>query len=413
MTEIPPATILPKMVEQHAEEAAFLRLLRCRRLGAYDLTFASLRKLDDRQDANLDGLRAGGDAAWEVCETVYRDAGAPESFVTAVLAMEGEHDEVVAGLVAATADDPARRSAFVSALGWTSEPAAARWTGRLVGSADPAARRVGLAGASVRRTDVGKPLREALGDGDPWLHARAARAAGEFGLLGLAPGLRDGLAHSDDAVRIWSARSLSLLTGERRALDILRAHAIGTGPLARVALETAVRRMPLSEALVWVKSLRSDPSLARLALAAAAALGHPENVPWLLECVAVPALAKPAGEAFVAITGVDLRHEGLLLDAPAAVPADDDDAPDSTPEDDLPVPDPSALARWWSSHRSRFTPARYILGGPHTPERLTMLLGSTRQPYRVAAALELSVAEPGRPLFETRAPARVQRRLLV
>ena len=55
---------------------------------------------------------------------------------------------------------------------------------------------------------------------------------------------------------------------------------------------------------------------------------------------------------------------------------------------------------------------RHLLGKPMTLEWLEHVLKAGSQPARAAAALELSLRQPRRPVFEVRAPGFLQRRAL-
>jgi uncharacterized protein (TIGR02270 family) len=409
--------ILPGVVEQHAEEVAFLWPLRRVRLRAYDATLRELSQLDARLAANLEGLRHGGHRARELCREVYRTVGEGEVFALGVLAVEAGDPAEFTGLITGSAEDPAKMRALASVLGWVDEAIGRPWINRLAAAADSSARRVGLAGAAIRRLDLGRPFRDAIADPDPTARARALRAIGELGLTELAPRLRGALVDDDPMARTWGAWSLTRLDADPMALEVLRREVVSDGPLAAAALALTLRRLPVEEARNWSRPWRSDPTLARRALAAAAALGDPEAVPWLLECLDAPHLIRIAAEVLVAITGVDLRAERLLADpalSPTAIDADDaEELAEVTPEADLPLPDPQAVTRWWIANRHRFEDAgRLLLGGPIEPPRLWDLLRSARQPYRLAAALELAVLDPSSPLFEVRAPAPFQRSLI-
>jgi hypothetical protein len=56
--------------------------------------------------------------------------------------------------------------------------------------------------------------------------------------------------------------------------------------------------------------------------------------------------------------------------------------------------------------------SRYLLGRPITIESLRQALKIGYQRQRAAAAIELALLNPGKPLFEVRAPAHRQQRLL-
>ena len=59
--------IIPEIVTQHAEEAAFLWLLRDGAVRVPHYQLPDLAKLDGRVEAHLDGLRVNGDPGWEIC----------------------------------------------------------------------------------------------------------------------------------------------------------------------------------------------------------------------------------------------------------------------------------------------------------------------------------------------------------
>ncbi len=78
--------IIPVIIEQHVENAAFNWLLRDRAVSEphYDLT--DLTHLDDRIEANIDGLRIAGDEGWEICREAMEIAEPGEIFTAAVRA---------------------------------------------------------------------------------------------------------------------------------------------------------------------------------------------------------------------------------------------------------------------------------------------------------------------------------------
>jgi uncharacterized protein (TIGR02270 family) len=158
-----------------------------------------------------------------------------------------------------------------------------------------------------------------------------------------------------------------------------------------------------------------DPEAARAAVAAAGATGDATLVPWLVERMTEPALARTAGESFTLITGADLDRLHLTQPAPKDFdagptenPEDDDVALD--PDDHLPWPHPEGVARWWADHRRAFAPeGRYLLGRPNDAEGLRHVLRYGLQRQRAAAAMELALRTPDLPLFDVRALAERQR----
>ena len=156
----------------------------------------------------------------------------------------------------------------------------------------------------------------------------------------------------------------------------------------------------------------------RTALLAAGAAGDPGAVPWLIDQMKLPALARLAGEAFSTITGADLAAEHLDEPPPEKVETGPNDNPEdenvAMDEDDaLPWPNADAVQKWWAAHQRRFAAGtRYFLGNAIAVDTLNQALGSARQRQRAAAALELALRQPGSPLFEVRAPGFRQQAML-
>jgi uncharacterized protein (TIGR02270 family) len=156
----------------------------------------------------------------------------------------------------------------------------------------------------------------------------------------------------------------------------------------------------------------------RLRIIGAGLVGHVRYVPWLIEQMANPVLARIAGEAFVNIAGADFNLDQLetmppadFEDGPTDDPADENvDVPDDVA---LPWPDVDRVKQWWTKHNSRFSASsRYFLGQPLCPEACAVVLRGGFQRQRVLAAHHLSLLTPGTPLFNTSAPAWRQQRAL-
>ena len=81
------------------------------------------------------------------------------------------------------------------------------------------------------------------------------------------------------------------------------------------------------------------------------------------------------------------------------------------PDENLPWPNPQLLAQWWSANRGNFqTGRRYLCGREINAESLVQTLRDGMQRQRAAAALELGLLKPNRPLFEVRARGDWQRK---
>ena len=409
----PPAlalSVILRVVSQHAESVGMLWVLRSYSVGAPHYRLRQLTRLDSRLDAHIDGLRISGNAGWEIAarELAWKEAG--EVFAAAVLALEsGDRDRVDAVLAFAAPDRGLSRGA-ISALGWLELDQARPHIEALIRAADPAHRRIGLRAAAVHRWSPGSAFEAALCQDEPTLVAAAARAAGELADARLTSLCQPHLQARDFECRFWASSSLAM-AGDRDPLPFLQEVAASQSVRALAALDVAARRLSLEEAHAWWRGLMARPESLRTAILLAGRLGDPELVPWLIDQMTVPEFARPAGEAFTFITGVDLAFRDLETDPPEGFEA----GPTEDPEDsnvamdadqDLPWPNPVLVRKWWDQNRSSLRRgARHLLGQPLTPEWLQQALRRGKQRQRAAAALELRLVERERPLFEVRAPA--------
>jgi uncharacterized protein (TIGR02270 family) len=171
--------IIESIISQHAEEVAFLWLLRDVAVGAPHYSLKDLADLDARVADHIDGLRIAGDEGWPFCEHGLDHQESGEVFAAAVIALEGDDRRRIDQVVAAVEAVPETARGLVSAIGWITPDKLQGKVAGLLGSASPLWRRVGIAACAVHRVDCGKHLTEAIEDPDPRLRARALRAVGE------------------------------------------------------------------------------------------------------------------------------------------------------------------------------------------------------------------------------------------
>jgi uncharacterized protein (TIGR02270 family) len=409
--------VIPVVIEQHAEEAAFHWLLRDAAVCAPHYSLDDLAKLDNRLDAHIDGLHIAGNAGWEICQEQFGWEEAGEVFVSTVLAFQSGHEARIQAVLEAGSASRELSRGLVSALGWLPYQQAETYIQQLLTVESSDLRRIGLAAYAVHRRDPGYPLTAALSGDDPWLRAQALRAVGRLGRVDLLPLLQNNLTVDNGPCRFPAAWSAALL-GDMGAIPPLQA-IVSLDRLHREeAVKMALRRMDLTAAHAWRQALAHNPDTMRLAIIGAGVVGDPVSIPWLIEQMTIPELARVAGEAFTMITGVDIAYEDLEGEwpegfevGPTEDPEDENVAMD--PDEDLPWPKPEAIHTWWKNHQGQCRlGTRYLLGKPMSPDWLRDVLRNGRQRQRAAAALELALQQPGQPLFEVRAPGFRQQRLL-
>ena len=113
------STIIPHIVEQHAEEAAFLWLLRAAAVKAPHYDLKDLARLDERVEAHIDGLRVAGEPGWEIAlAELERHGEAGELFAAGVLALESGDQGKIDRIVEAAEGNAEIAGGLFSAMGW-------------------------------------------------------------------------------------------------------------------------------------------------------------------------------------------------------------------------------------------------------------------------------------------------------
>jgi len=414
------AAVIPLVIEQHAEEAAFLWILRDVAAEAPHYRLKDLAKLEGRIEAHLDGLRIAGEAGWRLCEKALGVGEAGEAFAAGVLALESRDQRHLGKVFEAVEHSPEAVRGLVSAFGWVEPSRLSGTVKTLLGSSSWLYRCVGIRACAMHRVDPGPVLNQAIRDGDipAEVGAAALRAAGELRRKDLLPAIRERFESPDETIRFWSAWAAFWLGDRGTALEILRATTVSDSRFRTRALALLLRAVPLKDAQGWLKGMMQYPQWQYELVMGVGMMGDPAYLPWLMQQMERPALARAAGEAFSLITGVDIAYEDLEGERPQGFEA----GPTEDPKDEnvrmdrdenLPWPDHAKMRAWWEAHRERFSPGhRYLAGAPVSPEQCREVLREGYQRQRAAAALELGLMQADTPLFEVRAPAWRQRRWL-
>jgi uncharacterized protein (TIGR02270 family) len=413
------ALVNREVVEQHAEEASFLWLLRDDAVQSPNYNLQDLADLDERVEANIDGLRIAGDIGWEYCEIGLEKEEPGEVFAAGVIAFESTDENRIQKVLDIACSAPELGRALSSALGWLTFEQARTHAESLRRSEDSKTVRIGLTGFAIHRKDPGPVLVELASSSDPQLRTRALKAIGELGKTNLINLLIDSLSDEDETCKFYAAWSAARL-GQRndQVTNILKNIAINRGNHSERAADMVMRISDLLPAKTWYRDLLNNPSTSRHAVICAGALGDPELIDELFLLMEKEEITRVAGEAFSMITGVDMEYEDLDEDEPEGFKGGPTEEPedenvDIDPDEDLPWPSPEMIKKWWQENRKDFRPGvRYLRGKEITSGSLMDALIQGNQRQRAAAALEIAIMEPLKPLFETRAPGKRQLKLL-
>lgn len=403
--------MIAEILDQHADELAFLWTLRDASAVAPHHDRASLAGIDERIDAHADGLRIAGERGLEVIAGALSEGEPGSVFAAAVLAAERGSEEAMDAALALVDASGAAGRAVASAMAWVPFEVARPVIAKLLAPDAPAARRwVGIAAMAGQRRDPGEALAYATVDDDAKVKARALRAAGELGRSDLLAALRKEMRAEDEAHRFWAAWSGALL-GEAAATDALWSVALAGGPFAERACAVAARAAGSREPARRLEELSGAAETARAAIEGAAALGDPASVPWLLAKLDDPALARAAGEAIATIAGITIERdlEGRAPDGAPLGPSDDAADEDVAMDRDrgLRWPKADALRSWWKAReRGMRRGVRHWSGVPLTVEVAESVLRGGSQKRRASAAIEIALRKPGKFLTEVRARER-------
>lgn len=373
------------VIEQHASEAALLWIQRERAVCAPHYQLKHLKKLDERVYAHLIGLRIAGRVGWEIAQAALDHGDSSSVFVAAYLAFASQHRDSMRQMLYLGISLEPFCGALISALAWLDFGEVRPALEVLAKSSASEYRVVALAAFLMHRVDPGQSLASFIEHEDAILRAYALRAIGELKRRDLRDAARNALDDPIPECRFWAGYSLSLLGNPRGATTIFQEGK--DWPLyRRLAIDVAMRCGDATWVRSCIRELAQHPNTLHMAIQSAGAYGDPSTVPWLLQYLDKPALARISAEAFSMITGADLDYLGLKQDAP------EEEINDEENEDaDLPWPKPDAVAHWWKSVETHFIPGqRYLAGMIISPTNAMTVLHQGYQRQRHAAAIELA-----------------------
>ena len=404
------SNVIPVVIEQHSEELSALWSTRRVLVDAGHVALRHLARVDKRIAAHQEGCVIGGDAALRLLNAELATVTPGRLFAAAVVACDLNDRATLIRCVTLAEAVAESRPGFISALGWVSPDRLRGIVKDMMTASSSALRAIGLAACRVHGVSPGSALVAGLDDGTPEVRAEAFRTAGVLGELDYAPAfaLR---GESDEKCRFWSAWSAVLLGDRGPGLDVLATIASSDGENRTSALHLSCQAMRLPAAHELLSRISADPGQKRSVVAGAGIVGDPLYVPWLISHMADDTLARVAGEAFALMTGVDLALQDLERKPPEAFESGPDDNPEhsnvaSGADDGLPWPDQARVRAWWEAKQGDFRAGtRYVNGVPLGTEPSLEMLKHGSQRQRRLAAHQLSLLSPGRPLFNTSAPA--------
>ncbi|ATB51044.1 TIGR02270 family protein [Corallococcus macrosporus] len=399
--------VLVDVLEEYLDAAEFRWLQWERALEAPDFTLEETAEREERLLAYLEGLE-DADALDTVVRPAFDAEEAPRvSAATHALLALGEVDEVLVRLRGVVA--PAR-AAILRAVEVSEAAGLGARLLELLKLEDEALRAGVLEALAFRQEAPTEVLARFLTHEEPRARIAALRAGlplPEEAVRRHLPALLDS-AHP--GIRA-AAMEAGLASGVRMAWESCRKEVQAPRAHAREAMVLLALGGDEAEATLLVDLLAS----AELRADALWALGFSGRVAAMEACVrylSVPEVARLAGEAFSAMTGLRLEDAFALSpgETPGGAPAppEEEESLDADltprPEDDLPWPDVAAVKDWWARNQTRFAKGtRYLLGQPFSGPVLVEALASSPMRRRPVLARELAIRTGGQHRIPTRA----------
>lgn len=308
----PRARYIPELLERHAEELEFLAGQRRAALTSSRLTVRDYLHLNERIAAHTQGLLAVPEALLELLgprlEAKERDV-----VFSGAAPLLGLGDQAIAARVqeAFSAAEGPQREGLRDALGSTPFVPGALDAMRAEFDSAPAPRAVAAAVvlANQRALEAAAPrLSALLLDEDPAVSALAWRVAGLVDPAGAGGApvrpYREGLLHESPDVRHGALRC-AVWTGQPWALGAVRKLAEAADP---VALEW-LAAVGSAEDLSWIREVAAGIEAPEPRFELLARFGHPAVLGDLVLAMSDldVAVSSAAGEAFIQMTGFDVR----------------------------------------------------------------------------------------------------------
>ncbi|TGP20064.1 MULTISPECIES: HEAT repeat domain-containing protein [unclassified Mesorhizobium] len=292
--------IVPDIVRQHVEQAAFLWAQRDMLMAQDPRDEKVIADIDRRLEANLDGVRVAGPAAWPFIVVAYEDfPETGELFLYGWAAIEQTDGRRILEAVelGRTRDDGAH--GLVGALAWQDAKAIAPLVRNWIVSEDEFKRYLAAAACLEHGVDPKDLLVRLIRDPDVRVRATTLRLAGKVKRADLVREIAAALESQHEPVRLSSALSLNELGFAALAKPELQRQVLANGPDALTALRAIVKIGPDKDVRTWMGGLLKSPDTAPLAVRGAGMLGDRSILNWLVQQMRNPALAVAAGGALL------------------------------------------------------------------------------------------------------------------
>lgn len=401
--------LMMDVFEEHLSEAAFLFFQWERALRGPDYNLEETAELEERLLAHLDGLVQGGALVAESLLKPVLEGQDPGEVFCAAFASVAQSPQATLEVMLAVgvAASPAVHVALRRALELSARTELEAELVALLERPEAVRQALALEVLAFRQAVPRGAAVELLGHEDERVVAAALRGLGTLGRDVMHRELPRLLGDKRPEVRL-AAIEVGMMSGACTAWDACGQEARGHGWSARAArvLQAVCGDDQDVDRLV---ALAGDEAVREDVLWALGFTGRTAAAEVCLELMGQqPSVARLAGEAFSAITGLVLEGAYALEveeqeDSLPLLEEDDLDA-DLLPrlEDELPVPARAAVADWWQRVGKDFSRStRYLRGRPLSGTVLLDALAQGPMRQRCVHALELALRTQGSHWIQT------------
>jgi len=402
--------IIEDVVYQHAENVCSLWVQRQNAVNEPHYSFPNLLHLDDRVEANLEGIRVAGDAGLPFLQELLEADDAGACFALALLALETGDNKRLEELFDQAMNKPEYIEELVSAFAWSHPLHLKDIVKSLLTSDDEIANIIALKACAAHNKHIPNYLPLFLNHSSSrvrsaTLHAGANIGGIEFSSLLWALGTPD-----DEAEQFELARAKAFSNKPEMAADPLIRIALSNSPFKIDAVNLTMQLPNVKTSKELLITLDNSVGRSRDVIRGFGLLGDPSAMNWLIDKTETQEFARLAGGSISMITGIDLTHEGIELTndpegfyaGPDDDPSNDDVAMDE--DEDLPWPDTNLLREWWDNSARLFSDSLYLTGREKVSTELQMVLTEGKQRQRNAAAAALAVRDPASAYYDTQLP---------
>ncbi|TRC93296.1 hypothetical protein FJV76_11845 [Mesorhizobium sp. WSM4303] len=346
MHSIATIATIAAIVDQHAEDAAFLWLRRRREIDGPILDETDIGRIDQRLEANLEGLMAAGKAGWEAAQARFADYAEPgELFVIGALALRwGDAKLVSSAIDAAASLGEAGISSLSAAIARTPRENLRPFVAQWLDTRDARQRCLGLAALWHHRIDPGQRLHDLASHSEAVVRRRAIRLAGAMRRRDLLPAVLAGLDGTAKE-RLAAALAACLLGAARSAHPVIDKIVLTETDLAEAAIELRLLTTTPKAGKAWLQSRLEQPVLRVAATTSIGLFGDRAVMPWLIEKMRDPELAFAAGAALRDLFDVDFGDTDLFVSDPAVL------GERFAHLDDSSLPAADRVETWWDEGR--------------------------------------------------------------